>query len=234
MRSGTARGFTLIELLVALAIIALLVGVLLPAYAGSRRKGWEATCTSNLRQLAIAWRAYCDDWDGPPATLATIREPYVRTAAIFRCPADPDPNGMAKSGSVDALVNDGIDPNTIFPIGVTYAYDSAWGAGAHWQRTITKALEMVPSTGLIGCPCHGEHVAVPRGDQGPTSFTGLVLRARPDGSVIRARQSNSSPWGQDPYLVLYGRLGGAGEIVFPPAKECIEYRRQHCPEGLEL
>ena len=49
----TQRGFTLVELLVVVAIIALLIGVLVPALSGARKAGYLASCQSNERQLAI-------------------------------------------------------------------------------------------------------------------------------------------------------------------------------------
>ncbi len=55
------RGFTLIELLVVISIIALLLGILLPALGSARESGRGAVCLSNLRQLVTANSAYAQD-----------------------------------------------------------------------------------------------------------------------------------------------------------------------------
>ncbi len=54
-------GFTLIELLVVISIIALLVGILLPALGAARKTAQDAVCMSNERQVGIAIMAYGTD-----------------------------------------------------------------------------------------------------------------------------------------------------------------------------
>lgn len=56
-------GFSLIELLVVIAIIALLSAILLPVMSQTRERARVATCTSNLKQLGLAFGMYLQDND---------------------------------------------------------------------------------------------------------------------------------------------------------------------------
>ena len=47
-------GFTLIELLVVIVIIGILAAIAIPVFLSQRKKGYDATMKSDLRNLAIA------------------------------------------------------------------------------------------------------------------------------------------------------------------------------------
>jgi prepilin-type N-terminal cleavage/methylation domain-containing protein/prepilin-type processing-associated H-X9-DG protein len=58
------KAFTLIELLVVIAIIAVLMAILMPALNRVKEQGKRAACLGNMKQLALCWIMYADDYDG--------------------------------------------------------------------------------------------------------------------------------------------------------------------------
>ena len=56
-------GFTLIELLVVIAIIAILAAILFPVFAQAREKAHQTSCLSNVKQLALAFLMYAQDYN---------------------------------------------------------------------------------------------------------------------------------------------------------------------------
>ena len=107
------RGFTLVELLIVIGIVAALAAILFPVFLAARTRAGTTTCTSNLRQLHLAFSLYAADNNGymPPyvtrvhqitrpdgttfivpdqsESLVASVAPYVQAPGIWFCPADP-------------------------------------------------------------------------------------------------------------------------------------------------
>jgi len=98
-RRSLHRGFTLIELLVVIAIIAILAAILFPVFSRAREKARQASCQSNLKQLALGLGMYVQDYDetyppfayfvgATPFTAFDMVIPYIKNNQILLCPDD--------------------------------------------------------------------------------------------------------------------------------------------------
>jgi prepilin-type N-terminal cleavage/methylation domain-containing protein len=108
------RAFTLVELLVVIGIIALLISILLPVLKRARDSALSVACSSNQRQLMLAFRLFADEHKGhlpgnfvdydqtdkdKRAWLMNYQDPltaapqigtiyrYLKNKNVYRCPA---------------------------------------------------------------------------------------------------------------------------------------------------
>jgi prepilin-type N-terminal cleavage/methylation domain-containing protein/prepilin-type processing-associated H-X9-DG protein len=143
MGCTSSAGFTLIELLVVIAIIAILAAILFPVFAQAREKARSASCLSNMKQLALAYRMYAQDYDekypinrfdGRGAnypnsyTWKTAIQPYLKNRDIMRCPSN-------------AFYNQPVERNE--PVWRSYGMNAAAGVNGPNDASITEPAETI-------------------------------------------------------------------------------------------
>lgn len=134
------RALTLVELLVVIAVVATLMGVLVPALQVARESTRRSTCANNLRQIAVGMTAYGD---------ANRVLPGWRNAIgnYSFAKANSNPGEAAVSWAVAILPQ--IDEQVVHQWYTTYAADAAEDASAPPTRIQTYAC---PSIGEFATP----------------------------------------------------------------------------------
>ncbi|MEM1354584.1 MAG: type II secretion system protein [Planctomycetota bacterium] len=129
------NGFSLIELLVVVSIVAVLIGILMPVLASTRKTVQKTTCASNLRQIGVAIQSHrTDNKDRlpvarymPPPFLSADTDPGLpeamkdylpyedgKTSAVWKCPDDDIVYDLAGTSYDYFSLVSGERPNDIF------------------------------------------------------------------------------------------------------------------------
>ena len=122
-RLRSESGFTLIELLVVVAIIGILAAIAIPQFAAYRKRGYEATLKSDLRNAATSEEAYFAQTNT-----------YKSGALITGTPA-----GYSKSADI-SNIQAAVGTNT-FSLTATHSNCS----GISWTYTSTSGITTGPS-----------------------------------------------------------------------------------------
>jgi prepilin-type N-terminal cleavage/methylation domain-containing protein len=185
-------GFTLIELLTVIAIIAVLGTLLLTALASAKKKARTLICTSNLHQFSIALMTYMDESQGKrPAVSNLVSGPFLPSAQVLLCPEDKTGNwGQLVGGGGLGPIQSGTNGVPGVPVAAGSVNYSYLLQPLSWDDAEWDLLKQASSlAGVAACQLHG------LGNQNNPdvrNYSGLLLRAQLDGSVIR-RQFFWSP-----------------------------------------
>lgn len=66
MTASRHKAFSLVEVLVCIAIVAVLLGILLPLLSQARQASFTVVCANNLRQVGQGWQGYVADFQRFP------------------------------------------------------------------------------------------------------------------------------------------------------------------------
>ncbi len=232
--------FTLIELLVVISIIALLIGILLPALGAARDAARSTVAMTQIKNLNLAMGVYATDhrdylpmhsspssWN-PRTRWFDYLFPYLQSIDIYVSP-NLDPAQREASTRYFAHTNDPADPYPGGPVAFAgYGYNFQYLGNSRFNPTFHRNLADITATSdtvAIG-DCSGSRAGSSGAMPGHSSEAVYAIdpplisarTAHPDGRAYYAGSSVNEPGGNpDTYLWrswTMERNNGSANVTF--------------------